>query len=62
MVTKRKATTKAQAKPDVKDTRKKVSKDMLRRFAAEIKLCTNFPLSDKIVEQAIKDFERKEGL
>ena len=53
---------KTKAKPEVKDTRKKVSKDLLRRFAAEIKLCTNFPLSDKIVEQAIKDFERKEGL
>jgi len=36
--------------------------DMLRRFAAEIKRYTNFPLSDKIVEQAIKNFEHKEGL
>ena len=57
---------KGKAKPEAiavsKDTREKVSKDMLRRFAAEIKLGTNFPLSDKIVEQAIKDFERKEGL
>ena len=52
---------KTKAKADT-DTRKKVSKDLLRRFAAEIKRCTNFPLSDKIVEQAIKDFERKEGL
>lgn len=60
MVVKRK--TKPEAKAVAKDTRKKVSKDMLRRFAAEIKECTNFPLSDKIVEQAITNFERKEGL
>jgi len=45
-----------------KDTRKRVSKDMLRRFAAEIKRCTNFPLSDKIVEQVIKNFEHEEEL
>lgn len=55
--------TKKKAKIETEiEKRVRVSKDMLRRFAAEIKRCTNFPLSDKIVEQAIKDFEHKEGL
>jgi len=54
--------TKPKAKVKVKDTRKKVSKDMLRRFATEIKRCTNFPLGDDMVELAIKNFEHEEEL
>lgn len=54
---------KAKTKPTVsKDPRKRVSKSILRRFAAEIKRCTNFPLGDDMVELAIKNFEREEAL